>query len=305
MKYAIAIDLGGTSIKGAVIDQGGEILLQKNILTKSDKGQNQILENIFSLIAELREQKVGGEVVGVGVGVAGPTKHNDGVVLHFPNLSIEDNFPMRDVVAEKTGLPTTIHNDANAAMYGEVWKGAAKNSKTAILLTLGTGIGGGVVVNGEVFDGGCGVGAELGHVRLGLDGPECSLGTPACFEAIASAPRVTWLASEKIDSKIKDSKEVFDLAEKGNQDAIKIWEEVGGWIGIAVGNYLNIFNPEIVLIGGDMSNAWKFFEKKMLEEVKRTSYPQHFGMCKIEKAVLGNSAGVLGMAHAVFEEFDK
>ena len=253
----------------------------------------------------MRASCTGGDVVGVGVGIAGPTQSRAGKFIQSPNTTIGENVPIREMVNERTGLQTIIHNDANAAMFGEIWKGAAHDADSAFLITLGTGIGGGIVVDGEVFDGGYGVGAELGHVRLSMSGPKCALGTPGCFESLANAPRVVSLAQDVIDPNITDSKQVYDLAKEGNKEALAIWEEVGRWIGIAVGNYINIINPKYCLIGGNMAEAWEFFEATMFEEAKRSSYPEHFAMAEIKKAQLGNDAGVFGMAHAVFDAFDK
>lgn len=301
MRHAIAIDFGGTALKGAVIDEQGQIQARQSVPTESALGKERVMQNLFLLITTLKGQ-ASGEVAGIGIGAPGPTQSNKGVVLQFPNvMSFGQNVPLRDIVSREFQLPVVVHNDANAAILGEVWMGAARDADSAVMLTLGTGIGGGVVVNRQIFDGGFGVGAELGHVRLALEGPACALGTPACLEALTSSTAVVRMARERIDEKISDSKQVYDLALAGNEEARRIWKEVGRWLGIAIGGFINVFNPAYLLIGGDMSNAWELFAPTMMHELERTSFPQLIAMAKIQKAQLGNDAGMYGMARAVFD----
>ncbi len=301
MRHAIAIDFGGTAIKGALIAEDGALVSQTSVPTESEKGHDAIIANILAVVEKLRtESDV--EVAGVGIGVAGPTISAKGLVVQSPNTSMEAETPLAQIVSDKTGLPTVLHNDANAAMFGEIWQGGAKGADSAILFTLGTGIGGGVVINGKVFDGGFGVGAELGHVRLAPDGAACALGTVGCFEALANKDAILRVAGEKLHHEVTDTKEVFDLAKQGDEVALEIWKDYGYWVGSALGNYINIFNPEVCLIGGNIGNAWEFFEESMLAQAKACSYPELFAMTTINQATLGNNAGVYGMAHAVFEQ---
>lgn len=301
MRHAIAIDFGGTSLKGAVINEQGQVLIQQSLPTESSAGKDRILQNLFSLIRILKDQ-ASGEVVGIGIGAPGPTQSAKGVVLQFPNITaLGQNVPLRDIVSREFQLPVVVHNDANAAILGEVWMGAARDADSAVMLTLGTGIGGGVVIDRQIFDGGFGVGAELGHVRIALEGPSCALGAPGCLEALTSSTAVVRMARERIDQAISDSKQVYELAIAGNDEARKIWKEVGRWLGVAIGGFINVFNPAYFLIGGDMSNAWELFAPTMMHELERTSFPQLLAMAKIQKAQLSNDAGMYGMARAVFD----
>ncbi len=301
MKHAIAIDLGGTAIKGAIIDAQGKITSRHKVLTESDLGKEHVIQNLFSVIETLQDGSDGNDFVGIGVAAAGPTNAKEGIVLQFPNITIENNFPIGDLIKDKFALPVVVHNDANAAMLGEVWQGAAKGAHSAVLLTLGTGIGGGIVIHDKIFDGAYGVGAELGHVRLCPDGPQCSLGMPGCFEALASASAVVRMARETIDSAITDSKEVYDLAKNGNPDALVVWKDVGKWLGMAVGNFINEYNPEFCLIGGNMADAWEFFAPTMMQEAQQNGFAQLFDMVTIQQAALGNDAGMFGVAKTVFD----
>lgn len=301
MRHAIAIDFGGTAIKGALITENGVLVSQTCVPTESEKGHAAIIANILAVIEKLRTES-GDECVGVGIGVAGPTMSTKGMVVQSPNTTMESETMLAQIIQDKTGLATILHNDANAAMFGEIWQGGAKGAQSAILFTLGTGIGGGVVIGGKVFDGGFGVGAELGHIRLSKDGPACALGTVGCFEALANKDAVLTAARKTIREDIADTKEVYTLAQEGNAEALAIWKDFGYWIGSALGNYINIFNPEMCLIGGNIADAWEFFEESMMTETKACSYPELFAMTTVTKAKLGNDAGVYGMAHAVFEQ---
>lgn len=299
MHHAIAIDFGGTAIKGAVLSDAGQIQARHQHPTEAAKGADAVLQNIFSVIDTLRAQAPG--VTSVGIGAPAPIQSAAGIGTQFPNLPLPDNFPIRDIVQKHIGLPVVVHNDANAAMIGEAWMGAAKDASSAVMFTLGTGIGGGVIINGKLFDGGFGLGAELGHIRVSLEGPSCGLGVPGCFEMLASAQAVVRMGKERISKDITDSKQVYDLAKSGDERAIAIWREIGMWIGIGVGNYINIFNPQYFIIGGNMAAAWELFEPSMMEEARRRSYPALFSLCTITQAQLGNDAGVYGAARAAFD----
>ncbi len=298
MRTAIAIDFGGTFLKGAIVREDGTILEREQRPTGSADGADAVLSNLVQLISDLRMRAP--ESIGVGLGVPAPINHRDGVAATFPNVSLPDNFPIREYISQRCELPVVVHNDANAAVLGEAWIGAAHGVTDVLMLTLGTGIGGGVISNSVLIQGADGLGAELGHMRLRMDGPACGAGVAGCLEALASAPAVVRMAVERLDATIKDSREVYDRAKKGDATAVAIWSEIGALLGVAVGNYINIFNPRIVLLGGNMSNALEFILPSLHEAAQATCYPALYKACTITQAKLGNDAGMLGAAHSVF-----
>lgn len=300
MRTAIAIDFGGTFLKGAIVREDGTILEREQRPTGSADGADAVLANLVQFINDLRAKAP--ESVGIGLGVPAPINHREGIAVTFPNVSLPDNFPIREYVSQRCALPVIVHNDANAAVLGEAWIGAAHGVSDVLLLTLGTGIGGGVISNSVLIQGADGLGTELGHMRLHMEGPVCGAGVAGCLEALASAPAVVRMAAERLDATIKDSREVYDRAKMGDAGALQIWTEVGTVLGIAIGNYINIFNPRIILLGGSMSNALEFILPSLLEAAKATCYPALYQVCTITQAKLGNDAGLLGAAQSVFTD---
>mgnify|MGYP001565965465 CR=1 FL=1 len=298
MRTAIAIDFGGTFLKGAIVREDGTILEREQRPTESAKGADTVLANLVQLIVDLRAKAP--ESIGVGLGVPAPINHRDGVAATFPNVSLPDNFPIREYISQRCELPVVVHNDANAAVLGEAWIGAAHGVTDVLMLTLGTGIGGGVISNSVLIQGADGLGAELGHMRLRMDGPACGAGVSGCLEALASAPAVVRMAQETLDATITDSRQVYDRAKMGDDGALQIWRDIGVVLGVAIGNYINIFNPRVVLLGGNMSDALEFILPSLCDTARATCYPALYKACTITRAKLGNDAGILGAAHSVF-----
>ena len=209
---------------------------------------------------------------------------------------------MKEVLEKETGLPVLVNNDANVAVLGEAWLGAARGAKNVVLLTLGTGIGGGLIIDGELYMGSNGFGGELGHITLDADGPACGCGGRGCFEALASASAVIRAAQEKIDSSVVDTKRVAEFAAQGDATAQEIWNEEGRWLGIAIASYLNIFNPEYVVLGGGVAGAWPLFEKSMRAEISSRAFAVMVEHAKIVPAALGNDAGIIGAGKLVWDK---
>ena len=299
MKQAIALDLGGTSLKGALVDAEGNLSAQMH---ESVAGQDrdQMVATIVETIKKLEGKT--DDVAGVGLGMPGPLDPFNGIVLVTPNLPFKEPFPIKDVLGKETGLDVIVNNDANCAALGEAWGGAGAGAKNIVLLTLGAGIGGGLVLNGELFMGSTGLAGELGHTTVAEDGPVCGCGVRGCFESFANAGAIVAAAQEKIDKEINDTKQVAELALEGNEDAKAIWEEEGKWLGIAVANYINIFNPEFVILGGAISGAWDLFEKRMMEEIEDRAFSMMVEDAQVVAAKLGNDAGILGAARLVFDK---
>ncbi len=309
MKYYVGIDLGGTFIKGGIVDEKGSILVQDKVPTECDKGGEKVVENIANLALALLEKSgvAKEEVVGLGMGVPGMIDCQAGVVILSENLYLE-HFPIRDKVAEKTGLSVAIANDANVATLGEVQFGAAKAYNDVIMLTLGTGVGGGIVIGGKIVEGNQGAGAELGHVVVKAGGEACSCGRRGCIEAYASATAIirdTKRAMEAHkDSKMWEigstdkvtGKTAFDY--KGSDVYAK--EVVDNYVktlACAITNFANIFRPQAVLLGGGVCAQGEELIKPVQALVDEEIFAGSRGpRVPVLVAELGNSAGLLGAA---------
>ncbi len=299
MPQIIALDLGGTSLKGAVVDDRGVISAREKEAT-----QSKTREEIVAIIAEMvrRLTKHAPDVRGVGLGMPGPLDPFSGTVLVTPNLPFKEPFPIKEVLEKEIGLSVLMNNDANMAVLGEWWKGAAVGAHNAVMLTIGAGIGGGLILNESLYMGSRGLGAELGHVTIASDGPACGCGVPyGCFEALASGTAIVRAAQEKMGSHIENVKQVEELARKGNEVARVLWAEEGKWLGIAIANYLNIFNPDVVIVGGAIAAAWPLFEQRMREEIQARAFAVMVTHARIVPAQLGNDAGIVGAAKMVWD----
>ena len=307
--YTIGIDLGGTFIKGGIVNGQGEILVQDKTPTESEKGADGVANNIANLAKNLIE-KAGltvAEVQGLGMGVPGMIDSGKGEVVFSNNLAWE-HFFIGDAVSALTGLPVKIANDANVATLGEVKFGAAKGYQHAVMLTLGTGVGGGIVLNGKLYEGNHGAGAELGHSVIAMGGEQCTCGRKGCLEAYASATaliRDTKRAMEKNkESKLWEvgsleevtGKTAFDYApvDAAAQEVVTNYVEA---LGAGIVNFANVFRPEIVLLGGGVCAQGENLLKPLKAVLKRDLFAGDRGpQVELKIAELGNSAGLLGAA---------
>lgn len=306
MSFTIGVDVGGTKIAGGVVDEKGVIGARARRETPShDPGA--IVETIIEVTKELAAQH---DVDAVGVGSAGFVDSARSRVLFAPNLAWRD-IPVRDQVAEATGLPTVVENDANAAAWGEFRFGAAEDVDDMILLTIGTGVGGGVVLDGKIYRGAHGIAAELGHMRLVPDGHLCGCGLRGCIEAYASG---TALVREAREAASLPSAErlleraggdvqritgpmVTELAQAGDELAIVLIAEVGRWLGEAMGSFTAVFDPAAFVIGGGVSAAGDLLLRPAVEALrKNTTGAGHRPEPEVRVATLGNDAGVIGAA---------
>jgi glucokinase len=248
----------------------------------------------------------------VGIGSPGPLNTKTGVVLLTPNLGWT-NMPLRDRVSEGLGLPATLDNDANCAIYGEWWRGAARGAKYVIGLTLGTGIGGGIVIDGEIYHGVTDVAGEFGHVTIDANGRRCKCGNYGCIEAYASGPAIAERAVEGIESGVETSlaqyvqgdlskltaQIVYEASNDGDEWALEVVRETASLLGAAVASFLNIFNPEVVVICGGVTQAGDRLFHPLRSEVKRRAFKPAWEACRIVPGTLPGTAGVFGAA-AVF-----
>ncbi len=311
-KYYVGIDLGGTFIKGGIVDEDGNILIVDKTPTEKKKGHDGadgVAANIAALVKSLLERQglTAADVVGIGMGAPGMIDSGTGVVLYWSNMGWKD-FALGAKLEELTGLPVKIANDANVAAIGEVKFGAAKQFNSAVMITLGTGVGGGVVVDGKLVEGNKGAGAELGHSVVEFGGQQCSCGRKGCLEAYASATaliRDTKRAMEAHkDSKMweigaldkVDGKTAFDYQDKDVQ-AKAVVENYIAHLGCGLVNFANIFRPEAIILGGGVCAQGDNLVKPLQEIMDREIFAGKIGpQVPILVAELGNSAGLLGAA---------
>lgn len=318
-KVYAGIDIGGTSIKLALFSESEEILTKWEIPTnKEDKGKR-IMEDVKNSIGEkLQELNIPYDsLTAAGVGAPGPIDAEKGILRVAVNIGWDDNFPLRDLMQEALGVPVVIENDANVAALGEMWKGAGEGAKDIICVTLGTGVGGGVIVNGDIVHGKSGAAGEIGHLTsIPVGGYKCNCGKEGCLETIASATGITRIAKERLEnytgsSQLKDileqkgdlsAKDVFDAAKLGDEVAVETVNFVTDHLGLALANIGSVFNPERIVIGGGVSQAGDFLLNKVQEAFRRYAFGPVAESTSIVMAKLSNDAGIIGAGWLAFNK---
>lgn len=300
--YSIGVDLGGTNLRAAAIDRDGNILERVAHRADFGRGPNCVVNHVVNCINRLRSRVGEASLQGVGIGVPGFIDIEAGIVVGAANLPGFDQFPVRDQIQECLGIPITLENDANAAALGEMWMGAGKDVKDLILLTLGTGIGGGIIVDGKVLHGFSGMAGELGHMTVYPDGNPCGCGNCGCLEKHASATAIVAMARMMhLGNRDITAADVHRFALEGNERAKLIFESMGRALGIALANVINLFNFPLYLLSGGPLPAWDMFAPAMFAEVKRRSFTFLRTGTRIEQAVLGSDAGLYGAAYLPFQ----
>jgi len=299
--YSIGVDLGGTNLRVAAIDSDGKILWRESVTASFDFGPLHVVNSIVSIIEQVRERVSGHELCGVGIGVPGFIDIDAGLVVGSANLPGFQGFPVRDEIQQRLGTPIILENDANAAALGEMWMGAGRNVKDLVLLTLGTGIGGGIVIDGKILHGAYGMAGEFGHMTVIPEGNPCGCGNRGCLEKHASASAIAAMASMMHFGHDMTSEQVYELALQGNERAKMVFESMGRALGIAIANLIHIFNFPLYLISGGPLPAWNFFAPAMLAEVNSRSFVFSRTATRIEKALLGGDAGLYGAAYLPFQ----
>jgi glucokinase len=287
MAYAIGIDIGGTNLKaGVVSEREGLIeLLQEPTQTSREA---QLIEQITTIVEKFSKEYA---LKGVGIGIAGLVNHEKGTIVTSPHLPVKQT-PLKKILEKRLGIPVIVDNDVNASGLGERFFGAGRDALNFIYLTIGTGIGGAIFINGELYRGTMGFAGELGHMIVDLNGPVCDCNTQGCLEALASGTaleRITGLSGAEVTAR----------AEKGNQMARDALRFIGKHIGIGIANAINIFDPELVLLGGKVVKAEKFLLDSAREEIRRRTFGYSYRNVRIEISPLKDKAGPLGAATMV------
>jgi glucokinase len=294
--FGIGLDLGGTNLRAAAVDRSGNMMDSVSGKTAYSEGRDAIIGDMVEAISVLRS-RCGPNLTGIGVAVPGFIQMEDGIIRNSNNLASLENFPIRDEIGKRLGTSVILENDANAAAIGEQWIGAGKDVKDLVLLTLGTGVGGGIISEGQIVRGVLGMAGELGHITVVPNGNPCGCGNRGCVEKHASATAITAMAKLLGLGDALSSKQVYDLAVGGNEKARTIFISMGEALGIALAMLINTFNFPLYLLGGGVIDAWDLFAPAMIEETRRRSFTYRASLPRIEKARLGNKAGLFGAAY--------
>ncbi len=320
MRHIVGVDIGGTNIVVGTVPEDGHRLLG---LTKERTAVAEGPEGIVLQIARMVQRSLTEtraslgtdslDVAGVGIGAPGPLVRTTGIVLLTPNLGWR-NFPLRDKVSTAVGLPAALDNDANCAIFGEWWRGAARDSTVVIGLTIGTGIGGGIVFDGEIFHGASDIAGEIGHMTIDSTGRRCRCGNYGCLEAYASGTAIAERAVEGIEAGADTTlsqyvpgdlgaitaQVVYDAARDGDDYALEVIRDTARFLGAGIASLINIFNPEIVVICGGVTAAGDRLFTPLRAEVARRAFKPGVERCQIVPGTLPGTAGVYGAA-AVFK----
>ncbi len=294
MPIYAGFDLGGTHLKYGLTDSTGKIIF--NSKTATPPTIKQLLELLEKLWNDMKRKETR-KVAAIGFGFPGIFSLDQQRILQSPNYAELDNFDLLPALSEFIEVPFWVNNDANMAAFGEYKCGAGQGAHSLIFLTIGTGLGAGIILDGNLWRGKCGFAGELGHVTVNPEGEKCNCGGQGCLETEVSAPKIVrnYNKIRKKDEEIS-GEEVFARAKKGEIAARQAFAQAGHFLGIGLGIAMNLLNPDKILLGGAVMSAGKLLLSPALEEVKRRSYQASYECCTIENASLGNKAGFLGAA---------
>jgi len=294
--------MGGTNLRAAAVSEDGTMLEKAAGSTPMQAGPDAAVADMVGLIQGLQERLGKSALVGVGVGVPGFIRMETGVIAGWAQQPAFTGYPIRDQIEQRLGAKVILENDANSAALGEKWIGAGTGVDDLVLLTLGTGIGGGIISGGRILHGSQGMAAELGHITISPNGNPCGCGNHGCVEKHASATAIAAMGRLMNLGANLTSEDVYNFAVAGNDRALAIFRSMGEALGIAIANLVNIFNFPLYLLSGGPIPAWQFFAPSMLAEVERRSFTYRSAPTRIEPAKLGNEAGLYGAAYLPFQD---
>lgn len=312
MKYCFGIDVGGTTVKLGLFDTEGNVIDKWEIKTRSENGGVNVLPDIAAAVKGKMEEKgiSAADVKGAGIGVPGPVT-SDGYINKAVNLGWTEKFNVEEKLSSLLGLPAKAGNDANVAALGEMWKGGGAGAQNVVFVTLGTGVGGGIIIEGKIVTGSHGAGGEIGHIHVeDNETDNCGCGNHGCLEQYASATGVVRIANKLLKETQEDTvlrsgevsaKTIFDAVKAGDAFAIKVAEQFGKYLGTALANISAIVDPEVFVIGGGVSKAGDI----LLDYIKKYYMPTVFHGCRetrFELAKLGNDAGIYGTARLILDK---
>jgi len=302
-----------------VAEDGSVLHAMQSEPTHAEDGATAVLDRLVALaeraIAQTRREIPGAKIIGVGAGAPGPLDTKSGIVLLTPNLGWV-NMPLRQIIRDRLGLPATLDNDANCAVLGEWWVGAARGARHAIGITIGTGIGGGLVLDGKLYHGASDVAGEVGHATIDIEGRRCKCGNYGCLEAYASGPNIALRAVEELevgavsalrgmvggDLKKITAQTVYEAAHQGDELALEVVNDTAKFLGVGLANLLNVFNPEVVVVCGGVTLAGDHLFVPLRREVARRAFKPAVQACRIVPGELINTAGVYGAARVFLDQ---
>jgi glucokinase len=314
-QFAVGVDLGGTNLRIAAVDDAGAILEKVSLPTRASQPRESVIREMCQAIQSLTAKLTSaGRLAGIGVGVPGIIYMETGMLRQSPNLPGWENFPVRQEIESLLGTRVWLDNDANLAALGELWLGAGRGANSLCMLTLGTGVGGGLVLDGKIWHGFLGFAGELGHMIVAEHGVRCACGGQGCLETEASATAIVREAREVLaagrspglarateNGAEVTSELVCQIAQGGDAVCRAIFESVGRYLGIALASLVNALNLPLYVIGGGAADAWDLFAPAMFEEMRRRSYIFCEGSTRVEKSLLQGDAGLYGAARLVFQ----
>ncbi len=314
----LGIDLGGTKILTSVVDPQGKMLSRDHTITPAAKGAEGVIQAILAS-AERAIQEASttmDSVSAIGIGAPGLSDPGTGVLFTSPNLPGWEDVPLRDIIREQLRKETFLINDGNAAALGECYFGAAKGVAHFVYVTISTGIGGGIVIDGKIYSGFKGMAGEIGHMTISDEGPPCHCGNQGCWEALASGTALAKEAKKRIeleadtkilsfaDGKIENitAQIVHSAAEQGDSLANQLILRTAYYFGVGLANLVNIFNPEMIVIGGGLSHMGDRLLKPAHEVVEKRAFQRAHRTVRFVRAALGRNSGVLGAAAFAYDE---
>ncbi|MBQ4258093.1 MAG: ROK family glucokinase [Clostridia bacterium] len=310
LKYTIGIDLGGTNIAAGLVSEGRKLICKKSVPTQGKRPAEEILRDMADVALSLiRENGLDGkDVTAIGIGCPGLVDSKNGVIVFTPNLPFR-NTDVRKAFREYTEIPVYCGNDADSAALGEAYAGAAAGCDSAVMITLGTGVGGGIIINRHIYSGFNGAGGELGHMVIVKDGEPCNCGRRGCWETYSSATgliRMTKTAMQahpesglwKLAPSLSEvsGRTAFDGLRAGDPTAKEVVDEYVSYLATGLTNIINIFQPEVILLGGGVAKEGQFLCDLLMPQINRERYGRDVPQTQIRPATLGNDAGIIGAA---------
>lgn len=309
-EIVLATDLGGTNLRIAAITPDGQILYRTKHATPKTDRADEIVSTI-TLAAEECRRAIGQKARIKAFGVAVPATINSaaGIIMKAPNLPSLDGFRLSATIAKDLNLPVILENDANAAAIGENWRGASKGFQNSICVTLGTGVGGGIILGGNILRGIDGMAGEIGHICVEPAGAPCGCGSRGCVEQYSSANAMVRLTQELEHQYPKStlqnrprltSLDVYEAGKASDELALEVFRQMGFYLGIALADLINVLNPEVVVIGGGVAAGWDLFIEHVRAQIRNRAFREPAERAKIVRAELGDDAGILGAARLAF-----
>jgi len=316
-KYALGVDVGATIVKIGLVNSKGKIVYKTSLFTSSLKTKAIFIERVIKQIRQIVKEKelLKKNLAGIGIGLPGSVDYAKGIVHNLTNIKNWKGIPLRGILRKHFDFPIHLDNDANAFAQGQLKWGKAQGVKNAICVTLGSGVGGGLIINGKVYRGSNYSAGEIGHVCIDVHGPKCGCKSNGCLESFVGNKYIVNRAIERIKNGQKTSlvkkvngrlnlitpEMITEAAKEKDVFSVKTWEEVGTYLGIGLGGMVNVINPEKIIIGGGISKSGKFIFSPLQKELKKRTMKQHLKILKVVKADFVDDAGVMGAASLAME----